>query len=278
MIILTQTSDQLNISLTSSVSTNQPVCYVSYRQTDNITFTPGRNVVTTNNTSTVTLLSGLDNYARGIDYVSVFNTDVAPVTATIVARISSVDYNLWRGILGAGERCEYNNRGFVVKDYRSVEKMTSGFDYSLSATPYYNINTLSANTVNSTVTLANVNDLRLPVIANKFYWFRFVIRYQSASTATGAFFSISGPATNYLNFSVQSSNAATNIINFPNGNNYDGGTLAGASANNPNLRCIIEGMIEPSADGNVVPRFRSETAGSAITCISGSFVEWEEIL
>lgn len=277
MIILTP-SDQLKINLDSAVAANQCVCFVSYRETDASTFTPGRNAVTTNNTTPVVLLSGVESKIRGIDYINIYNADTAAVSANIVYSLSSTDATIWRGVLEPNERVEYNKYGFVAKDDESIEKTFFSYNYSLSSFPEFNTATLSANFTNTTVTFSAVDGLGVSVTSGKLYWFRYVIRYQSASTANGAQWALSGtPSFTYLNYYTEESNTATTIAGAQNISIYNGGALAGSTINTPNARAIIEGLIEPSSDGVIYPSFRSEVAATAIIAISGSFVEWEEI-
>ena len=278
MIILTQSSDSIKISLDGNVTTNQLMCYASYRKSDDNTFTPARQATLTNNTTFVTLVSGQDNYSTGIDFINVYNSDTVAASATIVANISSADYTLWRGVLQAGERVEYNNKGFYVKSSTGVEKTIYNYNYTLSSTDNFSLSSLDADVSNSTTTLADVPGIGFTATADKLYWFRFILRYASGGTAVGSFFSITGPASpTYLVFSTEESNAATTVASSPLNVTYDAGILAGNSSSTPNCRAVIEGMIVASTTGDVIPRFRSEVAGTAITVNPGSFVEWEEI-
>jgi hypothetical protein len=48
---------------------------------------------------------------------------------------------------------------------------------------------------------------------------------------------------------------------------------ASSAATGANI-AIVEGFIRPTADGNVIARFASEIAGSAIIARTGAFVEY----
>lgn len=278
MIILTQSTDKINVRLNNAVVANQLMCYTSFRQSDATTFTPSRSAVLTNNTTPVAMLSGVDGYNRGIDFMSIYNADTAAASATIVANINSVDYTLWRGVLKAGERLEYNSTGFCVKDVFGVAGITYAYGYNLSTTNNFNLSVLANNVSNAATALADVTGLGFPVVANKLYWFRFVIRYTAAITTTGSRWTINGPATEYLVYSSEYSLAAATLTTNVYLTSYDSPATANTGTTNLNgARAIIEGMVVPTADGTLMARSGSEIAGSAITALSGSFVEWEEI-
>lgn len=278
MIILTQSTDKINVKLNNAVVANQLMCYTSFRQSDATTFTPSRSAVLTNNTTPVAMLSGVDGYNRGIDFMSIYNADTVAASATIVANISSADYTLWRGVLNAGERLEYNSTGFYVKDAFGATGITYAYGYNLSTTNNFNLSVLANNVSNTATALADVAGLGFPVVANKLYWFRFVIRYTAAAGTTGSRWTINGPATEYLVYSSEYSLAATTLTTNAYLISYDLPAAANTSTTNLNgARAIIEGLIVPTADGTVIARVGSEVLGSAVTAISGSFVEWEEI-
>ncbi|WP_430897598.1 MULTISPECIES: hypothetical protein [unclassified Paraflavitalea] len=127
-------------------------------------------------------------------------------------------------------------------------------------------------------TIADITGLAFPVTSGLLYWFRFFIRYNSAATTTGARFSITGPATpTLLNFRSDYTLTATSRTFNDGLTAYDTPAASNASALTTGNIATIEGIIQPSANGNVTARFASEIASSAITVQPQSFVEYRRI-
>jgi len=276
MIILTSSRQSIVVSIDAITSNNLPA-FICYRETTSTDFTPKRNAVNLSGSGSETLLAGIDDVAIGIDYINMYNQDTVASQGSIVLSDDGVDYILWSGTLEPGERLEYCKTGFIVKDALGTEKTFYNLNYDDAATSSFSLSALASPVSTTSTTLDDVTGLSFPVVANRLYWFRFVIRYQSASTATGAQFAINGPTLNYLYLNINNSNAAATTATLENINAYNTGVLAGASANTPNCRGILTGLIQTSTNGDVIARFRSETSGTAITVNPGSFVEWEEI-
>ena len=133
---------------------------------------------------------------------------------------------------------------------------------------------------NSTAnTIADVTGLSFPVVAGVRYHFRFVIRYTAAATTTGSRWSINGPASPTelvyrAEYSLTTTSRTTiegsTAYNLPAASNATSAATAGNMA-------IIEGVIVPSTSGNVIARFASEVASSAIVAKAGSFVDYREL-
>lgn len=133
------------------------------------------------------------------------------------------------------------------------------------ASPVTN-NNASANTI------ADVTGLSFPVTSGVQYWFKFVIMYTSAIATTGSRWSISGPASPTLLAarSTYTLTATTETVNDIAA--YDIPAAANATSLTAGNICIIEGLIKPSQNGNVIARFASEVSASAIVALAGSFV------
>jgi hypothetical protein len=131
---------------------------------------------------------------------------------------------------------------------------------------------------NSTTTFAGTG-LVFPVTANQRYHFKFWVVYTSASTGTGAAFSIDGPTLVKTNYFVATSNGTTSM-GFNNRASYNTGAanLNSASGTDTNSG-FIEGEIECSASGDVELTFFSEVAASAITLNKAlSWVEYYPVI
>lgn len=128
-------------------------------------------------------------------------------------------------------------------------------------------------------TLADVTGLSFPVVAGGTYKFRAVIRYTAAATGTGSRWSVSGPAApTFLTYRAEYSLTTTTRTNIEGSTAYNlpAASNATSAATAGNI-AIIEGIIKPSASGDVIARFASEVASSAIVAKAGSFIEWESI-
>lgn len=138
---------------------------------------------------------------------------------------------------------------------------------------------ISADVVNNNAvanTMADVTGLQFPVITGKSYGFEFLIPYTAAATGTGSRWSINGPANTLLNYrSTYTLTATTETTNYASA--YDMPSAAGATSLAAGNIAIIQGVVKPSADGEIVARFASEVAGSAITAKAGASVKFWEL-
>lgn len=142
-------------------------------------------------------------------------------------------------------------------------------------------NNASANTI------ADVTGLSFSVTAGEGYWFKFRILYTAAATTTGSRWSVNGPASPTM-LAFRASNglsaagtAGTDVMTEVNAAAYDSPAASNASsptatANQGNV-AVIEGFIQPSANGTVIARFASEVSSSAIVAKAGSLLEWYRV-
>lgn len=137
---------------------------------------------------------------------------------------------------------------------------------------------LAGSVANDTTSLADVTAFSFPVVANRKYWFRFMIDFTAAAAATGAGFTVNGPALTRLVMIryVDTSTTGTTLLRANAA--YDTPAVAvAASASTGANTAEVAGWIECSAGGNVILRFVSETGGSAITVLAGSVVEFMRV-
>jgi hypothetical protein len=122
MIILASTTDNIQVVLASAVTTNQLDCTSSWRDITTTTYTPGRTVVNTNNTTDVNIVPApASNTQRVVDFINVYNNDTATATVTIKYDVSGIKYILWKGSLLPGENVTYQEgTGFVVTSQKSL--------------------------------------------------------------------------------------------------------------------------------------------------------------
>jgi len=140
---------------------------------------------------------------------------------------------------------------------------------------------LPANVINNSGvanTLADVTGLTFPVVAGTRYAFKVVVVYNSAATTTGSRWTVNGPAVTDISYrSMYNTTAAAATINTLGAYNLP--SACNASSVTTNNRCVIEGEILPSANGDVQVRFASEISASAITAIASgrSYLEYQII-
>lgn len=127
-------------------------------------------------------------------------------------------------------------------------------------------------------TVADVSGLSFPVISGETYQFRFFIHYTANATTTGSRWSINGPSVTTLSYrseygltgTSRTVNDGLTSYNLPTAANATSPATAGNIA-------IVEGIIQPSANGNVIARFASEVGSAAIVAKIGSFVQYRRI-
>lgn len=282
MLLLTSTSDKIQVVTSGAVTTEVHATYVDESSG---TITPGRKNtdITTATTTDVVASPGAstnrnvqtliirNSHASTSNTISVQHTD-----GTTVAVVFSVT-------LAAGEAIQYlDGVGFQVLTIAGAVK-TSQNQGTNSIGSSINAVVLGSDAINNNAvanTIADVTGLSFPVTSGKTYWFRFHIPYTAAATTTGSRWSINGPTTTFLCYGSEYSLAATTTTRNANIISYDlpaasNATSAGTTTGN---MAVIEGIITPSANGSVIARFASEVASSAITAKAGAVVHYQELL
>lgn len=127
---------------------------------------------------------------------------------------------------------------------------------------------------NTSTALANVAGLSFPLVANDRYRFTFYALYSTAATTTGIRLGVTCPA------GVIAGRVIINGITLTDGTaaEFEGSltfsgdsvmSLAVGTANQPYL-ALVEGLIIPTAAGNLQLQAASEVAGSGVTLRNGS--------
>lgn len=116
MIVLTQTTDVIQVVLGGAVTTNQLNCLANYRDITTSAYTPGRTVTNTNGTTAVNLVpSPGASTQRVVDFLSVFNRDTANAEVTVRFSDNGTFYTLFQAVLAPNEKLEYaEGDGFKV--------------------------------------------------------------------------------------------------------------------------------------------------------------------
>jgi len=122
--------------------------------------------------------------------------------------------------------------------------------------------------------ITDLSGLSFSVTAGATYRFKAMIIFNSTASNAGTRFSINGPASpTLLAYTSQVPNG-TNSSVITYGNAYDLPTsTSGNSAYTTSNIAIIEGIINPSADGTVIVRFAGENSSSC-TAKAGSTLTW----
>lgn len=178
------------------------------------------------------------------------------------------------------------NSGLRFTNLTSTDAVTAANGKNLSVNPSGDVVMvpelrqrviLAADVINNSAianTLADITGLSWAVINGTRYQFECRILYTAALATTGSRWTINGPTATTV---VYTSNYPSSAIarNFYNGTAYNIPATSNASsaATIWNV-AIIEWFITPSANGNIVVRFASEIASSAITAKAGSTCEY----
>lgn len=274
MIILSTTSDKVQVVLDATVTTNQLKCFASYTDTTTTSITPSRNALTTNNTTAVDLVASPGSSTqRLVSYISVYNTDTVSATVTINLYTTSTTYKLFTTTLAVGERVEYQQgEGFKVFTSDGSYKETPNA-IGAPVTNVINHVMLSSDVPTTSTSYVDITGLSVSLLANKRYWFKFVIVTTTTITSTGAGFSINGPAfTNLQYYSWYPS--STTGVQYNNANSaYDVGTTPGNSA--ARGLATIEGTVDTSAAGTLIGRIRTEV--NTATAKAGSVLFYQQL-
>jgi hypothetical protein len=288
MITLTATTHTLEVTTGSATNVDVFVSYADHTPAGAV-LGDQQTLITTATTTTI-LAAPAASTQRQIKYVSINNTSASSNTVTVKKDISATEYDIFGPVtLGPNERMEYldgqgwkvfTNSGAVKE---SINQGSAAISSSLSST------VLSADVTNNNATansIADVTGLSFPVTSGNKYWFRFVIWYTAAATTTGSRWSISGPTTTLLAYKTNyglsaAGTSGTDVMTDVNQAAYDTPTASNATsptatAGQANI-VIIEGLIQPSADGTVIARFASEVASSAIVAKAGSTVFYQQV-
>lgn len=282
MIVLTATTDKIQAVLGGSVVANQMQCLAFWRDVTTTDFTPGRTLINTNNTTDVDLVeSPVLSHQIIVDFISIYNKDTSNQTLTVKFDANGIEYILWKGVLGTGEKLEYSDKtGFVSYTSYGASKQSQFTGTNNPALNTLNLVVLAADVINNNAvanTIANVTGLSFDVTAGQTYYFEFTINYTAALTSTGSRWSITGPTFTRLDYTSEYTlTTTTKTIN--NLVAYDLPAASNATSLASGNIVTIWGFITPSANGTVMARFASEVLSSAITAKAGSILRWVRTL
>jgi hypothetical protein len=285
MLILSATTDAIEVSTLEAHATNALQCVASWRDITSTTYTPGRSIVDTTGVTALDLVTGPDaSTQRVIDTIQVENNDTKVHLVKVVYDANGTEYPLYRGLVGPDETLHYDDReGWHLTGRFGVEKsvlagvpevMVGGTGEWTTLIMQEDAPPNSSQTANQ---LRPLLELAVPVRGGQRYVIRYVIFYASAAATTGARFTINTPG--FDTDGIQARGATTNAISttpifnegFTGPNNPTAATAAGGTVGNFGR---MDMLILPTNSGIVFLSFASEIASSAITPKKGSFVEY----
>lgn len=280
MIILNST-DTLQAALAGAVTTNQLHCFTSYRDITSATHLPNREMILTNGASNVTLVTApASDHQKLVDFISVYNTDTVNQVVTVKIFNGSATFILWSGIVGVGEKVEYNDGvGFQVFTINGSVKQSQVLGTNNATVNALTTVYMTSNVVNNNATLNTLQDvtgLAFAVTAGNTYWFEATIPYTSAATATGSRWTINGPAASLIYYNSEYSlTATTQTVNYASA--YQIPAASNATSLAAGNVAYISGIVRPTANGTIQVQFASEIANSAITALAGAFLRYQQI-
>lgn len=285
MIILSETTDNLELVLGGAVTTNQLQCFTSWRDRTSTTFVAGRSLKDSNNTTSVVLaVAPAASTQKIIDFISVYNKDTVNATVTIKFDANGTEYILFKTTLAPDERIEYQEgKGFQVFASTGAVKQSINQGANAPLTNALSTVILGSDVINNNAvanTIADVTGLSFSVTAGEKYYFKFIIYYTSAATTTGSRWGVNCSAGAATNLALTSEYSLTTTTTTRNAQ-IQGFDLPAASnatsASTTNNMAIIEGMFTPTADGTFIARFASEVLSSAITAKAGSVCYYQQL-
>ncbi len=280
MLRLANTTDKIEIVLAGAPATTQPCAYASYNDVDATSVTPGRNALATNGSTAVDLVAApASGYQRLIDEIGVYNRDTASVTLTVRFDFNGTEYPIWVGVLGVGERLQYNDKtGWQVYMANGQLKVvtTNGLSVGASWTEVV----LASDQINNNVTantLADLTGLVHAITAGNVYEFELIGVYLAAATTTGSRWTVNGPAATWMGYNSWFTLTATGAsVNYAGA--YQQPAASNASSLTTGNMVWLKGMIKPSSSGNLQAQFASEVSSSAITAKEGMVFRVRQVL
>lgn len=281
MIILSNTTDSIQVVLGATVATSQLQCVSAWRDITSTSYIAGRTLTNTNNLTDVTVVASPgSNTQRVIDFMSVYNNDTATSIVTIKFDANGTEYPQYMAVLQPNESLVYTEKeGFIT--YTSTGEIKLNTTYAGVAYGDMNIIALTGDITNSNAvanTIAGLTGLEFTGSSGSTYWFKFLINYTGASVGTGSRWTITGPTFSFLSYTSRYTLTSTTETINTSFSAYDLPAASNASSLTAGNIAIVEGIVVPRADGVIRGRFASEVSGSAIVAKAGSILHWQKII
>ena len=283
MIILSETTDNLQVVLGGAITTNQLQCFTAWRDRTSTTFVAGRTVINTNSTTDQTIAAApAASTQRVIDYISIYNNDTVNATVTVKLDANGTEYILFKVTLAATEKLEYHEgQGFKVIASTGAVKQSINQGANASSSGLTAVVLGSDVTNNNAVanTIADVTGLSFSVTNGKTYYFQFIIWYTAAATTTGSRWGVNCSAGTAATLSLTSEYTLTTTTSTRNANiqAFDSPAASNATSVVAMNKAMIEGIFKANADGTFIARFASEVSNSAIVAKAGSVCYYQQL-
>ena len=103
MIVLTETTDKVEVKLGVAHTSNALQCYSCYREITTTTYVPGRTIIDTNGTNDVIVVPVPNTSSQKIvDFISVYNADTILHNVTVKIDANGTEKILWKGDVAVG--------------------------------------------------------------------------------------------------------------------------------------------------------------------------------
>lgn len=116
----------------------------------------------------------------------------------------------------------------------------------------------------SAVCCTDVTGLSFSVSSDKVYHFKFLVRWDTTNDGRGIGLTLNGPTTTFLTYDVIYPRTTT-AGDIHGRNSYNSVEPIGRSPTTTNNLGIIEGLVQPSADGTLIVRFQIDSASGGHT-------------
>lgn len=272
------------LRLVSTTAANLDVVAL-HATTDGTTTTKGKTRTAISSAATTTIVAAP---GAGLER-TVYDLKIRNRHASLSSIVTLQDFDgttafeLIRVTLGPGEALVYDGiSGWSYLNAQGIARIASSAGLASPLIGTEQISVLAADVTNSNATANTMQDitgLLFPMVANGRYKFEFFIDYTAAATTTGARFGITSPvgATRLALRSLYGLTTTSESYNQLTA--FD--QPAAANASSPNTAgniAIMEGIIQCGATGgDLIARFASEIAASAIVAKAGSHVKWQQL-
>ena len=283
MITLSNTTDRIELALDAASTLVKAV--VTWKDVSASAISPNRTIAASNGTTQVDVSgSPAASAQRVIDNISIFNEEVS-LSRTVAIRYNAngTTFILFRSILAAGEKIEYTDGG-GWKVFATTGAIKNSINQGANAPLGGTLNSvvLASDVTNNNATANTIQDvtgLSVAMLANKTYYFKFVIWYTAAATTTGSRWGVTASAGTAANLSMVSEYSLTTTTTTRNAliQAFDSPAASNAtSATTGNNMAILEGYFRPTADCTFIARFASEVSNSAIVAKAGSVLYYQQ--
>lgn len=287
MLILTNTTDSIDIVLSQNVAANQMQCYAAFRDTTSTAITPSSRVIVTNNTTAVQIVQSPGaSTQRIVDFLSVQNVDTSQNDVTIRFNDNGTTYVLFKTRLNPGDKIEYHEgKGFKV-----VNTFGSQVTYKESTSLNSNLTTgtiVLDEDVDVTITgstsiiVLKIPKLAFPVQLGKMYAFKANILYDVNATTTGVRFNVDIIDTQTLDTSIMAitpiTSTTVSTISL-NSASFIGNTNSATSPATTENCARIDAMIKSNFDGTIgITAGHEAVSGATMIVKKGSMIHFQKL-